>query len=332
MEWFKRFTFLMLALALAACEHGIDIAGQGVVLAGSDPDRDCSTEQAPCRFFVADAYNESYVAIPDASHVLTGWEGCPTNDSSFCAFDVPADVVEEYYGQKTASLVANFAPVDAGAFDGVWRGTLTRLLETDVVCLSRQDGEIRCHSTGFTTVATSLQVSLRGNGITSGFGGNIANFGDGFVIQPVSVSFGSFVAHQSMDLQLFIDGQAAELNLVFDFYHNIGLPLSQLSGEYDVMASTGPGGTATIRIGESGDYSLDDNSSCEETGSISREEPFHSTYLVSINRTNCSVNNGDFSGYGVVYFDTDELRLMISVQLDGLTVSEGGIMTRFVSL
>lgn len=95
---------------LAACEHPLEIVGQGDILSASGT-RNCSAEQRACSNLVIGAYSESYIALPRDGWRFSGWQGCG-GESGTCEVNVAADIVNQHWGTTVAPLVALFEPLD----------------------------------------------------------------------------------------------------------------------------------------------------------------------------------------------------------------------------
>ncbi len=105
----NRIIALCCLLYLAACDHPIAINGQGDVTSASG-ERDCQLEDQPCVFRIVDEYQEAYQPQPRNGFEFAGWDGCGTFDGDACVFNVPAGVVESFWGQTMPPLTARFSP------------------------------------------------------------------------------------------------------------------------------------------------------------------------------------------------------------------------------
>ncbi len=100
-------------LLLVACDHGIDIEGEGRVVSASGI-RDCNWEEAPCLFTIRGAYNEIYTAEPSEGWTFVEWRKCGPTEGRQCVFNVPADVVQRFEGRQMAPSVAVFERLAKG--------------------------------------------------------------------------------------------------------------------------------------------------------------------------------------------------------------------------
>ena len=108
----KPITLLTIVLC-AACSHPLEIQGQGDIVSASGT-RNCSLEEQPCQNFVANAYSETYSAVPRAGYVFTGWEGC-SDQQSQCSFSVSEEVVQQNWLKTMPPLIAKFEQDDVNA-------------------------------------------------------------------------------------------------------------------------------------------------------------------------------------------------------------------------
>ena len=97
-------------LLLSACDHPLQIVGQGYVYSSSG-ERDCLLEAQPCTNLVVGEYHETYRASPREGWQFVGWENCMV-ETDTCRFDIPADVVKQYWGKQVGPLIARFEPID----------------------------------------------------------------------------------------------------------------------------------------------------------------------------------------------------------------------------
>ena len=117
----KAIYFLSSILAVAlmsGCSHPITIVGEGDVLSLSG-DRGCHLEdylggQENCtKNYVLGSYQETYFAAPRSGQKFDGWGNyCtdPGTDHS-CHFDIPANLVQLFWGEIVPSLEATFTPI-----------------------------------------------------------------------------------------------------------------------------------------------------------------------------------------------------------------------------
>jgi len=99
---------IALVASLSSCTHPLDILGEGDILSASG-DNDCLRENLPCKAIALGDYIETYSAVPRPGHEFVSWEGCPTSTAE-CAFDVPGDIVLQFWFKTALPLVAKFAP------------------------------------------------------------------------------------------------------------------------------------------------------------------------------------------------------------------------------
>ncbi len=108
----RLFLLSLLLVLLAGCEHSLEIEGRGDIVSLSGT-HNCSLEQQPCKVLVADAYKETYTAKPRDGWRFDRWEGCNAQ-SNVCVIDVPAEVVQDYWGYVAPPIVARFTQLSAG--------------------------------------------------------------------------------------------------------------------------------------------------------------------------------------------------------------------------
>lgn len=104
----QKFLLLVAMLALMACDHPLEIHGQGDIFSASSQ-RNCSLEQQPCSNLAIGNYSETYNAIPRQGWHFDRWEGCSSTTAS-CGLNVPANVVANHWGQTMPPLRARFLP------------------------------------------------------------------------------------------------------------------------------------------------------------------------------------------------------------------------------
>jgi hypothetical protein len=120
MNSLKIILFFCIALAISACDHPLEIKGQGDIMSLSG-DRNCSLEEFQAgatncsRNTVQGAYVETYTAQPRSGWVFNRWENyCTAAATNSCSFTIPADLVQKNYGATMPALVAVFTP-EAGS-------------------------------------------------------------------------------------------------------------------------------------------------------------------------------------------------------------------------
>lgn len=108
--------FLSLPFALlVACSHPIEIVGNGDVYSASGT-RTCYLEHFQAGLdnctvnIVMGDYNEIYYAVARSGWEFDHWENCLSDDATYriCTFDVPAETVEQNFGEVMPPLVAIF--------------------------------------------------------------------------------------------------------------------------------------------------------------------------------------------------------------------------------
>ncbi len=104
-------TLFLLGAWLAACEHGVEIVGQGRVESASGT-RNCTVEQSPCRFLVESAYQETYTPVPAEGWFFKEWRNCGDSNRASCSFDIPARIVADNEGRSLPSVVAVFEQIN----------------------------------------------------------------------------------------------------------------------------------------------------------------------------------------------------------------------------
>lgn len=120
MNSLKTLLFFCIALLVSACDHPLEIKGEGDILSLTGQ-RNCSLEDFQAvkpncsRNTVQGDYIETYTAQPRSGWVFNGWENyCTTAATNSCSFAIPADLVQKNYGATMPALVAVFAPEAGG--------------------------------------------------------------------------------------------------------------------------------------------------------------------------------------------------------------------------
>ncbi len=99
------FTLLLLTL-VTACSHPLEIVGEGDI-SSSTGTNNCALPNQPCANYVAGDYDLTYVAVPHAGWVFSGWQGCGTQFPA-CSINVPGAIVDQYWEQTMPPLRALF--------------------------------------------------------------------------------------------------------------------------------------------------------------------------------------------------------------------------------
>jgi len=108
-----RYFLVLLLLSIAtACSHPLEIIGNGDI-SSSTGENDCSLENQPCANTITGDYNVTYLALPRAGWIFSGWEGCGAQFPA-CTFNVTGSLVDQYWGQTAPSLRARFSQHDGG--------------------------------------------------------------------------------------------------------------------------------------------------------------------------------------------------------------------------
>ena len=130
---------------IAACDHPIEIVGQGDVLSASG-ERNCLLEEFQAgndncaKNTVVTAYKETYFAVPRPGWQFSRWQNYCTDitdpNMTDCEFDIPGGAVFDAWGQTMPSLVAVFTQESSGGDDWALEGSqasysATRVLTTD---------------------------------------------------------------------------------------------------------------------------------------------------------------------------------------------------------
>ncbi|MFT5483802.1 MAG: hypothetical protein ACI9GW_002461 [Halieaceae bacterium] len=97
---------LTLLILITACSHPLEISGEGDINSSSG-ENDCLLEDQPCANFVVGNYAVTYIAIPRAGWIFSGWEGCGTQFPD-CTFNVASSTVSLFLGYTTPPLRAVF--------------------------------------------------------------------------------------------------------------------------------------------------------------------------------------------------------------------------------
>lgn len=109
-------TGTVFALFLASCSHPIGIVGYGKVLSESG-DRDCyfyPFDLDKCKNYVVNDYMETYYASPFDGWQFHRWVNyCQNATDNQCSFNVPANIVNQFWGETAPPLIAVFTPIGA---------------------------------------------------------------------------------------------------------------------------------------------------------------------------------------------------------------------------
>ncbi len=103
-----RLLLIVMLGALGACTHPLEIVGEGDILSASG-ERDCLMEDQPCKAVALTEYLETYTAVARQGSTFVGWEGCSSTTNE-CSFNIPGEVVIDYWFTTTPPLTAKFAP------------------------------------------------------------------------------------------------------------------------------------------------------------------------------------------------------------------------------
>lgn len=121
MKNLKLISTILFSTLLAACDHPIEIAGEGNVVSASGS-RNCSladfqAAKGNCtKNTVVGAYKETYTAQPLPGWTFQGWEGtCSAFGAGKCTFDVAGGTVSANWGKTMPAMVAVFRPDVAGS-------------------------------------------------------------------------------------------------------------------------------------------------------------------------------------------------------------------------
>jgi hypothetical protein len=101
------FGLLYLSL-VTACSHPLEIVGEGDISASTGTNS-CTLEDQPCANYVTGDYNVTFIALPRAGWIFSGWEGCGTQFPT-CSMNVPGEMVYQHWGQTMPPLRALFTP------------------------------------------------------------------------------------------------------------------------------------------------------------------------------------------------------------------------------
>jgi hypothetical protein len=116
---FHRTVFLLIAMAFFyACNHPIEIVGDDDVVSSTGT-RNCYLEDfliglgACTKNLVVGEFHETYYAVPRNGWLFSRWENyCTESSVSVCSLNVPADTVQENWGQTVPPLIAVFRRVE----------------------------------------------------------------------------------------------------------------------------------------------------------------------------------------------------------------------------
>jgi hypothetical protein len=106
---------------IASCSHPIEIVGDGDVTSASAT-RDCTLEEFQAgedscsKNYVLGEYIETYYALPRAGWQFHRWINCIGAVDNTCSLNVPADIVQQFWGQTVPPLRAVF--IDPVIVDG----------------------------------------------------------------------------------------------------------------------------------------------------------------------------------------------------------------------
>lgn len=131
--------FPFLSLLIVACNHPIEIVGDGDVTSASG-NRNCYLEDYKAskdnctKNTVVGEYKETYSALPKEGWIFEGWDGCQIAVGDECSFDISGEAVIKAWGATAPSLTATFIkstlpakPVDSGIY-GIDYASNSRLL------------------------------------------------------------------------------------------------------------------------------------------------------------------------------------------------------------
>ena len=131
MRYFKAVSITLFSIFIAACDHPIQIVGDGDVTSASGS-RYCYLENYRARAAnctkntVVGAYAETYYATPRAGWQFDKWMNyCTKAKNNECRFDVTADVVNQNWGAKAPPLVAVFKRISVAPDPTTPYGSLT---------------------------------------------------------------------------------------------------------------------------------------------------------------------------------------------------------------
>ncbi len=326
----KNFILVLSLLFLIACEHGTAVVGEGDVVAIFDPSRSCSSELGECRFRVLDAYEEAYFAVAGPQHVFIKWDVCLAADGILCVFNIGEDTVKENYGKRFTSTQASFAPISPTRFDAVWEGTGVRNgVNYTMSCITLADNTLRCEGAEEgDDMFFGAALTLNGNNIVGGTGKGQSTSG---ALVDVVVQGGSFVAHDSLQVSLTINGEAASLDLLFETGYRVPRPLTLLEGLYDAPV---PGEQVLINLDGSFAFNFGDEPNCSMSGSMVRPVAlgYVAVFDVSMTRQGCSSDNGAMEGFAYEFNLDDEEYLYLFGQLQGLDANNGGFSSYLIRL
>ncbi len=124
----RKVLLLLLAGLLVACDHPLDIVGEGDILSASG-DRDCLLSDARSgaancvHNTVTGDYQEAYYAVPHGGWRFHRWANyCATPRHAYCKFDIPAHWVAEFAGVEVPALVAIFREVTNVGLESLFIG------------------------------------------------------------------------------------------------------------------------------------------------------------------------------------------------------------------
>lgn len=97
---------------MAACSHPLEIVGEGDITS-STGSNECLLEQQPCENYVTGDYKVTYSARPRSGWSFVAWEGCGGQHPD-CFFDIPGEIVNQFWFQTAPALRAIFSQKDSG--------------------------------------------------------------------------------------------------------------------------------------------------------------------------------------------------------------------------
>ena len=229
MDFLKVVSAAFFALLIAACDHPIEIIGEGDVTSASGT-RDCSLEdyregKDNCTKNTAvGTYYETYSAEPRAGWAFDSWQGCLTPVGDSCNFNIPADIVKKAWGQVIPPLVAVFVKTPEQTYSG--SGLELAIDTEDGTNISVMEGEISKFPIAISKADPSIPVSIRMSEERTGLEIDGAPNNPTFIVNGSAIPAGSVVP-----VTIIVTNSSNDLSESYDVVVNVLEPKLIASGE-----------------------------------------------------------------------------------------------------
>lgn len=293
-----------------ACTHGVDIQGNGFVVALNDETRSCSPGIAPCIFSVAEEYVEDYFAVPATGARFVGWERCGEETSSVCSYNVPAHVVERYHGETFQPAVARFDSISSRAFEGVFDGAYSVFGELHPIrCIAVPDGHLACRvrrasdSSLLSVINMDVQLSPDGVGVIGPSGWQIQGGSgveywepDGFAAFELTSVQGGYRGRQNMEFQFESGGDPVTISLSeYIAFYDVAIPFRSFADAQLLPLST-TNTDITHSFDTEGNYQIN-YGDCELNAQFTRVDVGINTYSI-VAQSSCPADAENYTGFG----------------------------------